>query len=242
MKNIKAATLARGSRFFVLSGTIVQAYLCYMILSQQIQNWFDTDGSFIDGVSLLERTGYDTKRLRHYTSVTYPPLAVTQRLEKALSDYLELHPIEDSKKKLPAKKEEPPSIVAIRQKAIRIHKLHANAHSEMRIAALREDKRSAYQLANTIMQEYIPTLDSIYDVIRKWEATGELPPPVAVNDVVKDTVKKMQRIASLKSRISRLPKLIGVAKDDSKKQKIEKELVAKKSELNSLKIELGLDE
>ena len=100
--------------------------------------------------------------------------------------------------------------------------------SQLLAATIDKDR---YEYARGIMEEIIPSLDSIYDKIRKWEETKELP-----SVIVNKPDDRYKKINSIAPRISKLKKIL---KDETltpqKRQKYEKELVDKELLLAKLK-------
>jgi hypothetical protein len=221
-----------------------------MTIAQQIQKWFDEEGSYMNGVALMGLAGYDNRRFQIYLSAAFVPYDIQQRLNSLLSSYLIEHPAEEALEKTEVRaspstysipqKNEPDAILALREKAKKWHKKQAMLHAEMRSAALAEDEKKTYEYAREIMEDVIPTLDEIYDNIRKFQETGELPSLAATNDIVAQTVQKMERLYSFRSRVSRLKgKIKKGGEDDNTIQKWKKELLEKELEIKRLENELG---
>lgn len=138
--------------------------------------------------------------------------------------------------------EEPETIVALRQEAIPLHKEYSHLKAELFRMVVDDNKYSnedRYTIAYKIMQEVLPTTDAIYDQIRAWNENGTLPP--GPEDRIKaDTVKKVQRVYSLRSRISRLKSSLKGKLDDKKRKEYEAELLDKEIEVQQLELELGM--
>lgn len=229
------------------------------MLSNQIQAWFDSKGSYNDGVRLYEICGgtVPLRELQAGSSMQFVPSNLRQKLEDQLRNYLIkvppmagispqylVHSPQElstaNSQQLTAPTIEPEAILNLRSKAKLLHKEQALKHAQL--ATVTTDKER-YALAFQIMEEVIPQLDNIYDTIREWESTGELPAPVHTNDVIKDTVEKMKKVYSLSPRISRLKKWLNGGKKltNKERQDYEKELLEKELELKDLRAELGLD-
>lgn len=230
-----------------------------MSVSQQIQRWFDTDGCFLDGVALYSRVGgpYPVRTFEGYESAPFVPDRIEGLLWSSLRAYLEAHPVEEvaetvetpetvvsetvkqavSAQAPPVREDEPEAIRALRNKARLLHKRQALVHAKLHEAETDEER---YALAEETMEEIVPGLDGIYDSIREWQATGVVP-AAPQPDVVADTVKKMLRISSLASRISRLKGLLkNKGLSDVERQGYEKELLEKEVEKDGIEKELGL--
>ena len=227
-----------------------------MALVKQIQNWFAKNGSFIEGTTLLMQTGANTARFQRYFSAPYVPEPVERQLRTLLTAYLDIHandlPVEDAQAVETAPEaskmtenrtnvqnsvipnlEEPLQILALRQEARKLHKRQAMLHGQLSVVATDGER---YELAKEIMEEVIPNLDRIYDTIRAWEKTGDLPTAAKSDDGFRRGVELMKRLNSLKPRISRLKSLLKkTSPDPDERQKYEKEL--KEKELEVLEIE-----
>ncbi len=148
----------------------------------------------------------------------------------------------------------PEELVALRDRAIELHKRQSQVHPNMATAAKAGDKKQAYLLARELMEDIIPALDSIYDSVRTWQETGKLPSASAGDKVVADTVRKMQRIEYCKQRQSRIrrwlkdgfrSKLVDgkyqdVALTEIEKRELDDELLERKIEEAELREELGI--
>ena len=84
---------------------------------------------------------------------------------------------------------------------------------------------------------------SIYNSIRHYHDTGELPAPPKTTSLVKDTIEKYKRVLSLRPRISRLEKWLdgGRKLTPTETQNYQKELALKKAELEDLEKALDLN-
>ena len=107
--------------------------------------------------------------------------------------------------------------------------------------AEQEDKYSdndRYELSSEIIS-ISPRLDEIYDKIRVFENTGDLPAIIEV-DVKQKVIKMMNRKGTLNSRISRINTMLKGQLEPKERMKLEKELTAKKIELNEIKEYLSI--
>ena len=232
-----------------------------MSLVQQIQNWFARDGSFIEGTTLLMQTGAITSRFQRYFSAPYVPDEIERQLKASLVAYLDIHandipireaqPVEKVKKPVGMSEnrtivqnpdipdlEEPIQILALRQEARKLHKRQAMLHGQLSVVASDGER---YELAKEIMEEVIPNLDRIYDTIRAWQKTGELPTAAKSDDGFRRGVELMKRLNSLKPRISRLKALLKKTNLDPKeRQKYEKELREKELEVVEIEKKVNL--
>ena len=219
-----------------------------MTLSEQIQSWFKEKGNYKEGVQLLQQTGTKTQTFQRYMKAKSVPPTIKAKLRTKLEAYLKKNPVKKKAYKPkaapapPPDPTEPPAIQQLREKAILLHKQQAAVHTEMRISALKGGTNEiiAYHLAKKLMEDIVPHLTKIYNNIRHWKATGELPAVVDTDDIVQETVKKMLRRESLKSRLSRLKGKLKTAKGEQR-QKYEKEFAEKEVELAEINQKYGLD-
>jgi len=219
------------------------------MLSNQIQAWFKNGKPYSQGVALYRQTGgaYSVVMFERYIGARYIPKNILQRLSMVLSKYLQTNPLVDQAplprdqndttrtivQYVPNKKIEPSEITQLREKAKLLHKRHAFLHAQLSILESDEER---YEVAKEIMEEVIPTLDSIYDQIRVFEKEGKLPIP----EKEKRAVDLLNKRNSLRSRISRLKSIL--KKDDlesTKKTKYQKELLAKEILLQKIENELN---
>lgn len=235
-----------------------------MSLASEIQKWFAQKGSYLQGVNLYRRCGgpYPNRTFEGYEDAPYVPDETENLLRSALLAYLELHqeplqdgageeedvPLNDSdevfstnkikKPYRPKTEQEPAEIQRLRLEARLLHKKHALLHARLMDEELEKNRLS---LIREMMEEVIPALDGIYDDIREWQSTGELPKAGERNaDVVAETVQKMLRRDSLKSRISRLKSMLKKKLPDAERMNYEKELLEKEVEKKGIEEELGL--
>ncbi|PHN06951.1 hypothetical protein [Flavilitoribacter nigricans] len=221
-----------------------------------IQKWLDENGPFAAGVTLYLSTGQETyvRRLSKAAKkkwVEPDDMALLRRLleqhinyqPKANPSYVPLSDLEEATPDPPQPVNEPEAIRALRAQAIPLHKRYSHLKAQLHTMVIDRDKYTAkerYDIAREIMQDVLPPTDELYDQIRAWEQDGTLPPDPEDN-VVQQTVEKMQRVYSLRPRISRLKKW----KDDpeldaDKRREYTKELLDKELELAQLERELGL--
>ena len=95
-----------------------------------------------------------------------------------------------------------------------------------------------YEIARELVEEIVPTLDELYDRIRTYENTGDLP-ALLERDIKKQIIELMNKRNSLKSRISRIKRMM--KKDglsNTEKGKLEKELLEKEVVLQGVEGEL----
>jgi len=223
-----------------------------MNLSDQIQAWIDADGPYTQGVALYRQCGgvqppryYE----RHLTRLYIPP-EIKSRLRRELQKYLNIvppttaiHQPEPDREEKETPPKEPAAILALRQRAIPLHKRYSHLKAELYTLSIAEQPSSPamYEIAREIMSETIPALDGIYDQIREWQRTGEVP-DMPRPLLVEQTVQKMKQVQSMRSRISNLRRRIKSDKFTAqeaaewKKEIEEKELLI--AELNA---ELGIE-
>lgn len=226
-----------------------------MDLSEWIHKWLTENGSFLEGVRLYKLTINPIYAIKFERLLDrkYVDEDAKAHLSRLLKSYLSTHPpINNRPLKTPSipieedeveTEEEPASVKALRLKAIPLHKRYSHLKAQlyqMSIDTQLYFDKDRYNIAFEIMEEILPETDSIYDQIRRWDQAGELPPEPE-NILVQQTVEKMQKIYSLRPRISRLKSWVekkGITA--AEKRKYEKELLDKEIELSVLEVELGL--
>lgn len=232
-----------------------------MNLREQIIHWLD-DGYYLQGVALYRQVGgiYPINIFEGYEEANYVPEALEQKLRFALETYLSDNPIFEQEiiyhppKPKPSHLKQveiptptpsvnlPIQIIRLKEQAKKLHKRQDDLktrHNLMVEEAAKFSDQQRYHIAHKLLGEVTPQLDSIYDRIREWEKTGEVP-AVAKNDIVRDTVKKMQTIKYRNERISKIKRLLKQKPSQERKAELEKELLEKQVEVKKLKDELGL--
>lgn len=210
------------------------------MLSNLIQQWLDEDGAFSQGVHYYQQCGgaYPYSYFRGFLQQKYIQSAIKQELRRQLQRYVQAHPPTEIEKRVPTtKKAEPAAIATLRQRAKKLHKEQGMLHAQLSTV---QSDQERFDLAWRIMVEVIPGLDQIYDQIREFEVTGVLPAEPVASDLVREIVEKMQRVYSLRSRVSRLRGLLKKPLEQGKRKEYEQELKEKEDLLGELEGELGL--
>ena len=199
----------------------------------RIKDWIKQGGSFLEGMQLLDQLGIKDSILEQAKHRPFITSSDKERLKQLLLPHIEL----ESPSK-PISTAEPASIQAIRRKAILQLKKRDALRAQLAVVPSDQER---FEIAQELMEEVIPTIDRLYDQIHQFEETGE----VVREDqqsIIQQTVQKMQRIQSLRPRISRLKNWL--TKTDlptNKKIEYQKELSEKEIELANLLSELNLD-
>lgn len=223
------------------------AYLPAM-LADLVHTWLQEGGSYAQGVALYRQAGgsrpmaYFERRLGH----TYVDPEVKARLREQLEAFSSLNPPTSSihpPQDAPRIAAEPEAILQLRKKAIPLHKqysyLKAVLHTEA--TSPRPSKRKLMLVCREIMNEVLPALDGIYDQIREWQHTGEVPDAPRPL-VVEETVQKMLQVNSLRSRISHLRRRLKGKPEGLDRLQCENDINEKEAALAELCAELGLNE
>jgi hypothetical protein len=222
-----------------------------MDIEKKIKDWL-VSGSYFEGVALYRwvQGEYPVRYFEGYEGASYIPEEVEFRLRNSLQKAVENLPNEEMTE-IPSLEEEndrnsvnentpttvePATIQLLRSEAKLLHKTHSLVHARM-VDATKDEMR--YGFAKQIMEEIIPSLDAIYDKIRGWQDTGELPPATTSNRD-RYIIEKMLRRNSLKSRISRINSTMGKGMNEVEKMKLQKELLEKEVELKEIDEEFGL--
>jgi len=217
----------------------------FIMLSDDIHNWIQQEGSYLQGLALYQRTGgikpY-SHFARHANSYYISPALKTE-LRQELEQYLKVYPPSvvlppeeqptNSKEK---PKVDPVAIQALRKKAIPYHKRYSHLKASLYTHAMvnQPDQVELFNIAKEIMKEVIPKLDSIYDDIRDWESTGEIP-DMPKSEAEEKVIAQMKRMRSLRSRISQLKKKLKGELDEINRMNYEQELTEKELEMELLK-------
>ncbi len=225
-----------------------------MLIATMIQQWFNTQGSFVDGVHLLRQAGADrglVASLERHCQGPYLAPAAQAELKHHLQLFLDAHPVEaveiveiveaiptplanqtkatPTSSPLGSNLSEPLPIRQLRAQAIPLHREHSHVKTLLSVAATDEER---YKLAQRIMEQIIPALDNIYDQIRHFEKTGEIPTPKLPKSEKQKLLEAFKRMRTLSPRISKLKSLLKRKDlDGVKRKKYEKELLDKELEL-----------
>jgi hypothetical protein len=190
---------------------------------------------------------------RHYEKYLrsqYVPQKVKQELVSDLERYLArvppskaiFNPAQPGGSPQHESEEEPAAILSLRAKARPLHKRYSHLKGELYAESQQDLPNEArlYEIAREIMAETIPTLDAIYDQIREWQSSGEVP-PMPRNTIVEQTVEKFKIIHSKRTRISHLRTRLKKATDPAERAAIEAEMAEKEAIIAELRAELGIE-
>jgi hypothetical protein len=132
---------------------------------------------------------------------------------------------------------EPDEIKQLREKAKGFHKLQSYHHAKLRNATTDEER---YEQSQIIMEEIIPEIDAIYNVIREWKKTDVVLVVPQTREFDR-AVKMMKKRESLRTRLIKLKShLRKKVLDNQKRFQYEQELEAKTKELAELNRQLNL--
>lgn len=199
-----------------------------------VKEWIDNDGSYRDGIALMHELGITNKSLSDMLYRPFIPKSAKEELRKLLSPYIGQQPTSP----LPNRsKVEPPYISSLRQKAVLLLKKRDQVRSQLKVAETDEQR---YELAKTLMDELIPSIDEAYGHIKQYEEEGVVP-NVQEEDIIQQTVKKMLKLQSLKPRISRLKKMLSGKLTPKERQTYDKELLDKELLVQQIRADLQLD-
>lgn len=213
------------------------------MIEKQIREWMNHSGSFVAGMKLCAQVNPKVHhRLATWLGKPLVPIEAKQQLVQALRPYAA--PAGGEGRGAPGKSpaEEPEAVRRLREEGRLKLKEYDQYKTHLRYMTVSPDVTDAdrYVVARHIMEVIIPAADAIYDRIRAYEQRGEVP-TIADSELVQQTVEKMQRIQSLRPRISRLKKFL--EKDDLdelQRRKYELELLEKEQELDTIESELRL--
>ncbi len=238
--------LAPQGSFFVLPRTIVHLYPCGMTIVQRVKRWVQGDHlDHQEGVTLYGITGgpYPYTHFAPYISAPFLPDGLEKQLIEIFKHYLDNHQCEaeGTARHVAApiitleKEPDPKEVISLRNKGRMLLKMQANLHAQLDIVTTDEER---YDLADQIMSDVIPKTDRVYNGIRQFEQTGEIPSVAVPDDLKAKLIDLINKKNSIASRISRIKgKLKGDLSEDAKK-KYEKELLEKQHLLSDIEIEL----
>jgi hypothetical protein len=219
------------------------------MLSEKIQTWLTKEGSYIDGLALLSTSGSTkvTSQLRNYLSFPLIPDHAYNSLTAALREYLLKHPVPLLVTASPA-----PTIALVDDSPVAPLRAQGRkqlmerdaARAQLRQMVDHQEKYTdgeRYELANLIMAIQAE-IDETYQRIEQYEQTGELPDQGTTYNIQQETIAKMNRMASLRSAISRLHSKLKNPNDIAHKQEMESDLLAKQVELQNLAQELNMED
>lgn len=226
-------------------------------MKTQIRDWFKKGCPFVGGVALYQQiqSPYSLGLFLPYLKAKYVPADVMAKLKYALEVHYksiktesqpsppvsapQSPPVQNTFNLPTTKQEEPPEVRQLRHSAAPIHKKHGLTFYKLQTA---DTDESRYELALQIQKEILPALDKIYNQIRAYEKKGIIPTSFPNQNIIRDTVKKMQKLNTLNSRISKLKRLLKGDLNDPKKQSYEKELLEKELLITKLRAELPLED
>lgn len=222
-----------------------------MTLSDQIYIWLEADGPYTQGVALFRQTGgyKPVGYYERYYHLPYLPSNIKDKLKRDLQKYININPPTraidppTTASQTAEAPEEPEAIIALRQKAIPLHKRYSHLKGELyTLDQQGAAPKEIYGVCHEIMSETIPALDNIYDQIREWQRTGEVPEmPRPV--LVEHTVRKMKRVNSLRSGIANIKaKLRKGNLPEAESIAYEQDMAKKEAEIAELEAELGLNQ
>jgi hypothetical protein len=206
-----------------------------------VQEWFEQGQDFYSGVMLLRSRGKDTSYYDRYLEVAVPPQYNALRLADDINALpITYNKVSDVSKTsdtyLPNPKytfspveTDPPVIALLRADAKRWHKVEGDNHARLHLATTQEARAD---IATERMTIIAPALDNIYNQIRTWQDSGEL--PNVPDNVVKSEKATLNELWREKLSIEpRLSKIKGQAK-------YQDEILEKFERLKIIHVELDL--
>lgn len=224
-----------------------------MSAKTNIAIWLSQGGSFAEGLSLYRAYG-DGRNLRKLEAVekmTFVPPSAKQLLHECLKAIPDVPDAIDDKPRRSTPRsspnpDEPTEITTLRQRGRMLKKRESYLHAELVMVSNQppseERKEKLFELAREILVDIEFELDKVYGSIREWEEDGTL--PVAGKQlIVQETVAKMKKRESLRTRISRVRGWLDGGKKitDQERKEYEKELLEKGAQLRTLDEELGIE-
>ena len=212
-----------------------------------IKEWLNNGGSFRQGLDLLREhgTAADLRVFRSYENATFILPSVKNKLIEYLKRYVPAEePVEVIERPVVIQqaKEEPEQVTNLRARGRALKKEESYYHALLVQAAQEEDtperKKKLARLAETILEIELE-LDEVYGDIRAYENKGIIP----ITDkqkIIDETVLKMKKRNSLKSRISKIKTLLKGQLEESEKLALTLESEQKQKQLTALEEELRL--
>jgi hypothetical protein len=178
--------------------------------------------------------GGDVSDLAQYEAPGFVPAHIRDVLESRLKkiEYAKIPEQQEVEGETPTttlkKKADPEFLVPLRERAKYLHKQEAAVHSEMRLS---DNPKRRYACASEIMRDIRPELDRIYDQIRAFEATGDIP---ALPAVIADS-DALRKLLTLRSRASRIKATLDKGGlTEQRRKKLEFELHEKRQIIEKL--------
>lgn len=166
-------------------------------------------------------------------------ITVLKKYEKDLSDPVILNITLNKQEAPPSewhiKDSDPEEIISLKNSAKKLHKQEALLHAQL---CRSRSSTVRYDLAIKICTVIGPELDDLYDQIKRYNTTGSIPIQARKIEHVSDVKELYDKMNSLKSRLSRLKKLIPVANGD-KLIKLQKEEIIKLKLIQEIKNKIG---
>jgi hypothetical protein len=204
-------------------------------MGNPVSEWLADGKWFVGGLMLLRDLGGDVSDFEKYAAGGFVPPYYKEVLEMRLRALQHAAPgilaakesgeSAASETEKAARAEEPEWIAGLRERAKYLHKQEAMRHAEMRVSGEREVR---YACASEIMRDIRPKLDTIYDAIRHWEATGEVPMGEKAAQAAEEQSSDFQKRLNLRSRVSRIKTLLkGSTLSEKRRKGLEWELEEK---------------
>lgn len=210
----------------------------------QIRAWLKQNGAFLTGVALLRRFGNVPRDIEEATRRPFVSPKVKERLKyllgvilKGFDEMAETQPAPTAASPKQRQEEEPAAIQELRARGKAL--LKEQAYLNARLGVLK-DANDRYELARRIVEEVTPEIDSTYNAIRAFEENGTLPQTPEERDIVAETIAKMKRVDSLKTRLRQLRKTLADTPEGPERMAVEGDIAEREEELQRLQSELGL--
>lgn len=225
------------------------------MIEVEIQKWIAQNGPFAAGLKLLSQV--DQRQWKRLS--TFANGFITSEIKKQLVNALQPFAISSlpqlSGSQEAAAIEVPtvvPSVIQELKDDGRTHlKLYADAKARLRMMFDESDKftdTDRHRISIEIMEQILPNTDAIYFRIKEYEQTGKMPPSAA-NVIVRDTVKKYEKLLALRTKVSRYNRLLkegrhtttGLQKISTEElERINKERTETLSKVKELEEDLGM--
>lgn len=185
----------------------------------------------------LEQSSFESKATILKEEVEVPTIDIDSKIAAKIDKA-------EGTKQLPYEvtPDNPKEIIELRRKRYLLYEEYRSIKEQM--ANVPEDSSTGdnqrYELAYKLMEEVLPEITSISDIIKEWESKGKVP-LAKIKEDVRWTIGMMKKRESLRSSISRLKSQLKKEKKEKKRYSLERDIEEKQNELDSINYDLDLD-
>lgn len=212
-----------------------------MTRSDIVKKWQDDGSDIHEAINIIKTfTGeeYDSSRLLQFKY----RLKVLSAIESFSDDNTIVNPSSKKTTTTYADKERasiqeiPEEVLICQLKRKKLFKLQAQAHAILKLDTTDQQRR--YELAWSIIVDYIPEISRLSNVLNRWRHNGEIP-SIEKSNLIQEINEKHARIKYITEKSSRLRSQMKKA-SQVEKSKLQNELDEMEEEREILKEELQL--